>query len=119
MILLAIDTGPFFQVDMSINLTTIIGIVVWVITLTVAWTKFGGRMDMLEYRVSNLETAVTKIANAMERFADNGTELKLLKQELAAIQTNFTMLNQTVEDLRRGRAWVQKDLDREYPPRTS
>lgn len=119
MIVLTTDGQAFFQVDMSVNLTTILGFVVWIITIAIAWTKFGARMDMIEYRVGEVEKAITKIAGVLEVFAKNDKDLALVKQEVSTLQTNFSLMNQTVEDLRRGRAWVQKDLDREYPSKVS
>lgn len=99
--------APYFQLDMSINLTTIIGVVVWIVTIAVAWSKFSARIDMIEYRVGELEKAMIKIAATLELLAKNDKDLALLKQQLVTLETNYTTLNTRVEGLSRGEGFVQ------------
>lgn len=101
------------------NLITIIsGIVLWTITIAIAWTKFGGRMDMLEWRVKAVEDTLERITTVLEKFTTNETELALLKQHVAAIQTDLTTLHETVEGLRKGEGFIQSprrsNMDGEY-----
>lgn len=101
------------------NLITILfGAIIWVITLAVAWTKFGGRMDMLEFRVRLVEDALEKIAAVLEKFTDNQKEMALLKQEVVALQENYVTLHSTVEGLRKGEGFIQTprrgNVDGEY-----
>lgn len=102
------------------NLITIFAmVVIWIITLTVAWTKFGGRMDMLEFRVKLMEDTLTKVALVLDKFTANEKEVLLLKTEVAALQADYSVLNITVEELRRGKGWIQNGryigVDGEYP----
>lgn len=107
------------QLDLSINLTTIVGIIVWLVTLAIAWTKFGGRIDMLELRVSNIEKAMEKIANSLETFQNNEKMLLLMEQQVATVQKQHAALNETVEMLRRGEGWItgprRHSVEGEYP----
>lgn len=90
------------------NLITIsFGTIIWIITLAVAWTKFGGRMDMLEFRVKLVEDTLEKIATVLEKFTANEKEMALLKQEVAALQVEYSTLHSTVEGLRRGEGFIQ------------
>lgn len=107
------------QLDLSINLTTIIGVIIWLVTLAIAWTKFGGRIDMLELRVGNIEKAMEKIADTLAMFHNNEKLLILMEQQMATIQKQHASLNDTVEALRRGDGWITKprrdDVNGEYP----
>lgn len=94
------------QFDMSINLTTIMGIVVWLITLAVAWTKFGGRMDMLELRIGNVEKAIESIAETLKALNENKTQMALVQQTLTSLQREHSTLYETVESLRRGEGFI-------------
>lgn len=101
------------------NLITILfGAIVWVITLAVAWTKFGGRMDMLEFRVKLVEDALERIAIILEKFSTNEKEVALLKQEVSALQVDYSTLHSTVEGLRKGEGFIQTprrgNVDGEY-----
>ena len=68
--------------DLSINagnlITILFGAIIWVVTLAVAWTKFGGRMDMLEFRVELVEKTLERIAEVLEKFSVNEKEVALL-----------------------------------------
>lgn len=92
--------------DFTLNLTTIMGIVIWLITLAVAWTKFGGRMDLLELRVSNVEKALDKIADALTKFGLNEKSLILIQEQLSSLQKDHATLHETVERLRVGEGFI-------------
>lgn len=98
--------ASFVQFDMSINLTTILGVLVWMITLAIAWTKFGNRIDLLELRVQNVETAIASIAKTLESLNDNKTQLALIQQTLASVQKDHSTLHETVELMRRGEGFI-------------
>lgn len=99
-------------------ITILFGVVIWIITLAVAWTKFGGRMDILEFRVKLVEDTLERIALVLEKFTTNEKEVALLKQEVAALQVDFSTLHMTVEGLRKGEGYIQNprraNLDGEY-----
>ena len=108
--------------DPSINagnlITIVFGAIVWVVTLAVAWTKFGGRMDMLEFRVKMVEDALQKIAQVLDKFSANEKDMALLKQEVSALQVDYATLYATVEGLRKGEGFIQSprrgNVDGEY-----
>ena len=101
------------------NLITILfGAIIWVITLAVAWTKFGGRMDILEFRIDLVEKTLIRIADVLEKFNLNEREVALLKQEVSALQVDYSVLHATVEGLRKGEGFIQAprrtNVDGEY-----
>lgn len=100
-------------------LTIVFGAIVWVVTLSVAWTKFGSRMDMIEFRIKLMEDTLAKIELILEKFSANEKDVLLLKSEMAALQLDYATLNTTVEELRRGKGWIQTGryigVDAEYP----
>lgn len=110
------------QFDTSINLGNIITIILGVVTLAIAWTKLGGRLDMMEYRVEAIERAMEKIAEAMIKFGNNEKELALLNQQVAAMSTQVATLHTTVEELRRGEGFIsgprRGNIEGEWPSRT-
>lgn len=99
-------------------ITILIGVVVWVITLTVAWTKFGGRMDMIEFRVLRVEETLERIATVLEKFSNSEKDMALMKRDVSALQLDFATLNATVEGLRKGEGFIQAprraNVDGEY-----
>lgn len=110
------------QFETTINLGNIItifsGLIVWGITFAIAWTKFGNRIDMLDFRVELMEKVLDKIAVAIDKFTTNEKELALVKQQTAALELNFATLHKTVELLRAGNGWITNprrgNVDGEY-----
>ena len=108
--------------DLSINagnlITILFGAIIWVVTLAVAWTKFGGRMDMLEFRVELVEKTLERIAEVLEKFSVNEKEVALLKLEVVSLQVDYSTLHATVEGLRKGEGFIQNprraNIDGEY-----
>lgn len=105
-------------IDTSVNLTTIIAILVWVATIAIAWSKFGGRIDILELRVSHMEKTLEAIAKTLELFQSNEKQLIAIQLQLSAVQSSHEVLNKTVEELRRGDGWIvnpgRESLNGEY-----
>lgn len=111
------------MIDTTINVWNILmvffGAVVWIVTIAIAWTKFGGRMDMLEFRINLMEDTLVKISLVLDKFTSNEKDVILLKSEVVALQADYAVLNTTVEELRRGKGWIQSGryvgVDAEYP----
>ena len=110
--------GASVAVDLSINLTTIIAIVVWLVTVAVAWAKFGGRLDMLEFRVTRMEEALSRIASVLEKQNMNERQLIIIGEQVATVQKDHATLHEVVEALRRGDGYItgprRANLDGEY-----
>lgn len=95
--------------------------VVWIVTLAVAWAKFGGRIDLLDLRMKNMEDTNQLIATTLREFNKNDKELALLRQEHAALQKDFSTLYETVEAMRKGEGFItgprRGNMEGEYPSR--
>lgn len=107
--------------DFTINLTTIAGVVIWAVTLALAWAKFGGRMDVFDVRLQNVENTLRTLAVILEKFAGNEKDIALLQQEIATIAQQFTTLHSTVERMRVGEGFIRGprrgNIEGEYPSR--
>jgi hypothetical protein len=110
--------GGGLIIDTTINLPVVFGVVVWLVTIILAWSKFGGRIDIIELRVSHMEKTLETIAKTLELFQSNEKTLVAIQLQLATIQSAHTTLNTTVEDLRRGQGWItgprRGNIDGEY-----
>jgi len=99
-------TGSGVVIDTTINLPVVFGVIVWLVTIIVAWTKFGGRIDIIELRVSHMEKTLETIANTLELFQSNEKTLMTIQLQLASMQKDHSVLYETVEQLRRGDGWI-------------
>lgn len=104
--------------DPTINAGNLIVVALALIGLIAGWYKFGGRLDMLEYRVKSIEDTLKIIATAIEKQNANEKQLALVGAEVAALQGNFAVLSKEVSDLRRGEGFIQSprrgNIDGEY-----
>lgn len=106
---------PIF--DPTINVGNIVTIIIGIVTLTIAWVKLGGRLDMLEFRVNAMEDTLKRIAELIEKQVANEKQIALLHQEVTAVATQHTTLYATVEGMRRGEGFViarRGNLEGEY-----
>lgn len=104
--------------DLSINLGNVITVLVGVVTLTLAWSKLGGRLTMLEYRVTTIETTLKDISTVLKTFSTNEKELALTKQTLTSHEAQIALLQEAIEGLRRGEGYIigprRGNLEGEY-----
>lgn len=105
-------------IDMGSILTMVFGTVVWAITIAIAWTKFGSRMDMLEFRVKLVEDTLLSIKVILEKFSSSEKAVALLQVEVAGLHADVAALLVTIEGLRRGEGYIQSprrgNVDGEY-----
>lgn len=99
-------TGSGVVIDTTINLPVVFGVIVWLVTIIVAWTKFGGRIDIIELRVSHMEKTLETIAKTLELLQSNEKTLMTIQLQLASMQKDHSVLYETVEQLRRGDGWI-------------
>lgn len=99
------------QFDPTINAGNLIVVALAIIGLIAGWYKFGGRLDMLEYRVKAIEETLKIIATAIEK--QNANE-----KQLALIDARVTVMSKEIFDLRRGEGYItarRSTVDGEYP----
>lgn len=103
--------------DPTINAGNLIVVALALIGLIAGWYKFGGRLDMLEYRTKAIEDTLKIIALAIEKQASNEMHIALLDARATAVETQLAVIHKEVSDLRRGVGWKTEDrnsVDGEY-----
>ncbi len=98
-------------IDPSISFGAILNAAVLLVGFVVAFTRIGGRLDLLSMRLGTLEGAITaagdhdnRLATLEERVTNHGAMLAVSQREIA--------------DLRRGEGWITRNrqgIDGEYP----
>lgn len=104
--------------DPTINAGNLIVVALALIGLIAGWYKFGGRLDMLEYRVAAIEKTLLVIASAIEKQNANEKQLALVEAHVTSLDAQFAVLSKEVSDLRRGEGFIQAprrgNVDGEY-----
>ncbi len=99
-------------IDTTLNLGNIITAIIAIVAFAVAFTKLGGRIDLLTQRVK-------AVADALNSHGDIHTRVAVLESQHATQGTLVANLQTEVADLRRGRGFVQhrssSGIDGEYP----
>lgn len=91
----------------TINIGNLIMIVMIAVTIIGGWFKFGGRLDMIEYRVKAVEDTLKALSEVLKSIADTNADIKVLNQRQAAIEGAVATLGREVADLRRGEGFIQ------------
>lgn len=103
--------------DPTINAGNLIILAIAVIGFIGAWHKFGGRIDMLEYKVETVEKTLQNISDTLKKIAETETKMALIDaRQLELERTHATTLT-IVEGLRKGEGYIQfrrSNMDGEY-----
>lgn len=102
----------------TINIGNLIMIAMIGATIIGGWYKFGGRLDLIEYRVKAVEETLKIIATAIEKQNANERQLALVDQRLVSAEGLIEVLTRELSDLRRGEGFIQTprraNVDGEY-----
>lgn len=102
----------------TVNAGNLIMIAMIAVGIIGGWYKFGGRLDIIEYRVKAIEDTLKIIAMAIEKQNANEKQLALVEAHVAAIDSQIATLSKEVSDLRRGEGFIQAprraNVDGEY-----
>lgn len=108
-------------IDTTINLGNIMVAIVAIISFAVAFTKLGGRIDLLKTdlngRLDLLGQRVQGIEERMKSQADVTTRVAVLEVRQASDSRMLSELSGVVSELRHGQGFVQgrRGVDGEYP----
>lgn len=98
-------------IDTTINLGNIVTALIALIGFAVAFTKMGGRIDMLTQRVKAVE-------ETLNRQSDVGTRVAIIETRQATHGQLIANAQTDISELRHGRGFVQRrsdgGLDGEY-----
>jgi len=97
--------------DPTISIGAILNAAVLLVGFVVAFTRIGGRIDLLALRLKAVEEALKDTRDFEKRLAINEERITNHGKSIATIQ-------QDVSDLRRGEGFIashRKSIDGEYP----
>jgi hypothetical protein len=85
--------------DPTITSGSLINALVLLVGFVVAFTRIGGRIDLLSQRLKTVEEALTKLT-------DDGTRLAILEERVTNHGKMITTAQQVIEDLRHGKGFI-------------
>lgn len=94
--------------DPTITFGALLNAIVFIVGFTVAFTKIGGRIDLLAQRLGAVEATLLHQRDVAERLGIIEARQSSQGQTLAATQTE-------IADLRRGRGFIRGEANGEYP----
>lgn len=102
----------------TINIGNLIMIAMIGAAIVGGWYKFGGRLDLIEFRVKAIEDTLKALSEVMKTIANTDKEIAVLDQRQLAVEGTVATLSKDVADLRRGEGFIQGprrgNLDGEY-----
>lgn len=114
--------------DGTINPGSVLNAVVLLVGFVVAFTRIGGRLDLLSLRVQGIEKALTntegidkRLATLEERVTNHVAMMVQFQKDIAASREQWhedlSEIRNLVAELRRGEGWItarRKTVDGEY-----
>lgn len=95
--------------DPTITSGAILNAAVLLVGFVVAFTRIGGRIDLLAQRLKTVEEALKKLS-------DDGTRIAILEERVTNHGKMLTAAQQAIEDLRHGKGFIKghRGIDGEY-----
>jgi hypothetical protein len=90
--------------DPNITAGAVLNAVVLLVGFVVAFTRIGGRLDLLSLRVSSLEESI-------KTNAEHGRRLTVQEERQTNLVTMVATLQREISSLRRGEGWIQRHRD--------
>jgi hypothetical protein len=97
--------------DPSISTGAILNAIVLLVGFVVAFTRIGGRIDLLSMRMGSLEKAITASV-------DHDKRITILEERATNHGTMLSTAQREISDLRRGEGFItrhRQTIDGEYP----
>lgn len=110
--------------DPTITFGAVLNAAVLLVGFVVAFTRIGGRLDLLNMRLDSTEKTTTRRLESIEESllttAEDNRRLATLEERLTNHVKMLTVLQRDVSDLRRGDGFIrntrqQGGIDGEYP----
>lgn len=102
---------PAVTFDPTLNWGAILNASILVAGFIVAFTRIGGRIDLLSLRLKAVEDAI-------KCHSDNNTRISILEERVTNHGKMIATNQSVIEDLRRGTGFITKrrdSIDGEYP----
>lgn len=103
--------------DPTINAGNVIVLGLAILGFIGAWYKFGGRIDMLEYKVGAVEKTLQVISDTLKAIAETEKKMAVMDERQLALEKTSASTVHIVEGLRRGEGYIQMrrpTIDGEY-----
>lgn len=102
----------------TINAGNLIMIAMIAVSIVGGWYKFGGRLDIIEYRVKAIEDTLKTLSEVLKSIANTDKQMAVLDSRQLAVESAVATLSKDVSDLRRGEGFIQTprrgNVDGEY-----
>ena len=106
-----------FTFDTTISIPGIVGLLVFVGGIIGGWYKFGGRLNMLEFRVGKIEDTLKLLSETLKSIAETDKKIAVIDERQLALEKSNTAMLETIEGLRRGEGYItmrRGNLEGEY-----
>jgi len=103
--------------DPTINAGNVIVLGLAILGFIGAWFKFGGRIDMLEYKMGTVERTLQVISDTLKAIAETEKKMAVMDERQLALEKIQAATVEAVERLRRGEGYIQlrrPTVDGEY-----
>ncbi|MDB5733239.1 MAG: hypothetical protein JWQ03_3134 [Variovorax sp.] len=103
--------------DPTINAGNVLVLGLAILGFIGAWYKFGGRIDMLEYKVDLVEKTLLVISDTLKKIAESEKKMAVMDERQLALERGQAASLDAIEGLRRGEGYIQfrrSNLDGEY-----
>lgn len=103
--------------DPTIGLGSIITFATLVATIIGAWYKFGGRLDLIEFRVKSIEETLKILSEVIKSIADTEKKNAVMDERQLTMEKQITVMQADVQGLKRGEGYIQirrATVDGEY-----
>ncbi|MGY3605653.1 MULTISPECIES: hypothetical protein [unclassified Bradyrhizobium] len=106
-----------FTFDTTISIPGVVGLLLFVGGIIGGWYKFGGRLNMLEYRVGAIENTLKILSETLKSIAETDKKIAVIDQRQLALESSNATMLETIERLRRGEGYITSrrgNLEGEY-----
>ncbi len=95
--------------DPTITSGAVLNALVLLVGFVVAFTRIGGRIDLLSQRLKTVEETLKKLS-------DNNTRIAIMEERVTNHSKMITAVQQEIADLRRGTGFIKghRGIDGEY-----
>jgi hypothetical protein len=103
--------------DTTVNVSSLVAVGMVAFAIVAAWFKFGGRLDMIEYRVKSIEDTLKILSETLKSIAETDKKMAVMDGRQLAMENSYATLAQTIEGLRHGDGYIQArrgNVDGEY-----
>lgn len=103
--------------DPTVNAGNLITMGLAIIAVIAGWYKFGGRLDMLEFRVKAIEDTLKLLGDTLKTIAETDKEMAVMNRRQLTVEEDLVEVKKDVSGLKRGEGYIQarrQSVDGQY-----